>query len=139
MIFKRKEKKTASKTNKSAEKVSLPDDSTTSSIEDFNNTVENSFFYTSDKKINSIDDIEIMRKLLSKYPDFNQQNKDTMLRKIFLNMLDDIKFIQSILKYYNLTIHEFFKIVYKQYPSLFNALFINKVKSSLAKNKYADI
>lgn len=109
----------------------------TSSIEDFNNTVDNSFFYTNDKRINAIDEAEVISRMLIQYPDFNQQNKDTQLKKLFLQMLDDDVFILDILDYFNLTIYDFFKIIYKNYSSLFNALFIKKVKEKLQNCKYA--
>lgn len=52
-------------------------------------------------------------------------------------MLDDDVFILDILDYFNLTIYDFFKIIYKNYSSLFNALFIKKVKEKLQNCKYA--
>ena len=41
------------------------------SIENFNNSVETSFFYTNDKYINSLDDNEIINRITLRYPDFN--------------------------------------------------------------------
>lgn len=108
----------------------------TSSMEQFNNSVDTTFFYTSDKKLNAMDDDEIVMKIIEQYPEFSQSNKDTQLRKQFLTILDDKILIDDILEYYNLTIHEFFKIIYKQYSSLFNTLFIKKVRQKLEDNGY---
>ena len=133
-------KRDAAHAKKTSKKLKVQIDATeteqTSSIEDFNNTVDNSFFYTNDKRINAIDESEIISRMLIQYPDFNQQNKDTQLKKLFLQMLDDDVFILDILDYFNLTIYDFFKIIYKNYSSLFNALFIKKVKEKLQNCKY---
>ena len=107
------------------------------SIENFNNSVETSFFYTNDKYLNSLDDNEIISRITSRYPDFNQQNKDTQLKKIFLQLLDDEEFILDTLDYYNIDIYDFFKIIYKNYSTLFNTLFIKKVREKIQNHAYA--
>ena len=107
------------------------------SIENFNNSVETSFFYTNDKYLNSLDDNEIISRITSRYPDFNQQNKDTQLKKIFLQLLDDEEFILDTLDYYNIDIYDFFKIIYKNYSTLFNTLFIKKVREKIQNHTYA--
>ena len=115
------------------------DDKPTASIEDFNSTVDTSFFYTNDKHLNAIDDVEVINRIMSRYPDFNQKNKDTQLKKILLQVLDDDLFMSDILEYFSLTIFEFFRIIYKNYSSLFNTLFIKKVKDRIKNKKYARV
>lgn len=115
------------------------DDKPTASIEDFNSTVDTSFFYTNDKHLNAIDDVEVINRIMSRYPDFNQKNKDTQLKKILLQILDDDLFVSDILEYFSLTIFEFFRIIYKNYSSLFNTLFIKKVKDRIKNKKYARV
>lgn len=115
------------------------DDTPTASIEDFNSTVDTSFFYTNDKHLNAIDDVEVINKIMEQYPEFNQKNKDTQLKKIFLQVLENDEFIEDLLDYYALTIFDFFKIIYKNYSSLFNALFIKKVKDGIKNKKYARV
>ena len=115
------------------------DDKPTASIEDFNSTVDTSFFYTNDKHLNAIDDVEVINRIMSRYPDFNQKNKDTQLKKILLQVLDDDLFVSDILEYFSLTIFEFFRIIYKNYSSLFNTLFIKKVKDRIKNKKYARV
>lgn len=117
----------------------IQDDKPTASIEDFNSTVETSFFYTNDKHLNAIDDAEVINRIVVRYPDFNQKNKDTQLKKIFLQVLDDEEFILDLLDYFALTIFDFFKIIYKNYSSLFNTLFIKKVKDRIKNKKYARV
>ena len=132
-----------SRRKRAAKKVQIvedvQDDSPTASIEDFNCTVDTSFFYTNDKHLNAIDDIEVINRIVARYPDFNQKSKDTLLKKIFLQVLDDEAFVLDILDYFSLTIFDFFKIIYKNYSSLFNALFIKKVKDRMKNKKYARV
>lgn len=117
----------------------VQDEQPTASIEDFNNTVDTSFFYTNDKHLNAIDDIEVLNRISARYPEFNQKNKDSQLKKCFLQILDDDQFIADLLDYFNLTIFDFFKIIYKNYAALFNTLFIKKVKDKIKSKKYARV
>ena len=130
MPFKKKTEKTEKQHEKNNNHVSA-------SIEDFNNTVEISFFYTIDKKLDSIDDADIIHEILKKYPELNQQEKDIYLRKVLIQVLNDDDFIVYIINKYNITILEFFKILYKEYSALFNALFIKKLKDLLKTKAYA--
>lgn len=118
-------------------KVDIENNEKTASIEEFNNSVDSSFFYTSDKQLNALDDSEIIKYIIQTYPNFVQSSKDALLKKTFLAILDDEQFINSILNHYDLTIYDFFKIVYKNYSALFNTLFIKKVKDKIKNKKYA--
>ena len=42
----------------------------TASIEQFNSSIDTSFFYTSDKKLNAIDDADILKQMQLQYPEF---------------------------------------------------------------------
>lgn len=137
-ITKKPGRKSAAKKVQIVEEVQ-DDDNPTASIEDFNSTVDTSFFYTNDKHLNAIDDVEVINRIMSRYPDFNQKNKDTQLKKILLQVLDDDLFVSDILEYFSLTIFEFFRIIYKNYSSLFNTLFIKKVKDKIKNKKYARV
>lgn len=70
MLFKKKDKKDK-KDSKQKNMVAQADQGQTASIEQFNNTVDNSFFYTNDKKLNAIDDSDVIEMIASKYPQFN--------------------------------------------------------------------
>lgn len=54
-----------------------------------------------------------------------------------LEVLQNNDFMEALLKHFDLNVHDFITIVYKQYSSLFNALFIKKVKDALKHCKYA--
>lgn len=118
-------------------KADIENNEKTASIEEFNNSVDSSFFYTSYKQLNALDDSEIIKYIIQTYPNFVQSSKDALLKKTFLAILDDEQFINSILNHYDLTIYDFFKIVYKNYSSLFNTLFIKKIKDKIKNKKYA--
>lgn len=136
MPFKRK--KTGSKPQSEAKAPAESSSEQTASIEQFNSSVDTSFFYTSDKKLNAIDDADILKQMQLQYPEFKQTTKDSQLKKIFLEMLDNEDFITQIMQQYDLDLHDLFKLVYKQYSSLFNALFIRKVKDKLQSHSYGD-
>lgn len=137
MPFKRK--KTSSKPQAEAEAPAESSSEQTASIEQFNSSVDTSFFYTSDKKLNAIDDADILKQMQLQYPEFKQTTKDSQLKKVFLEMLDNEDFIKQIMQQYDLDLHDLFKLVYKQYSSLFNALFIRKVKDKLQSHNYGDV
>lgn len=137
MPFKRK--KTDSKPQAEAKAPAESSSEQTASIEQFNSSVDTSFFYTSDKKLNAIDDADILKQMQLQYPEFKQTTKDSQLKKIFLEMLDNEDFIKQIMQQYDLDLHDLFKLVYKQYSSLFNALFIRKVKDKLQSHSYGDV
>ncbi len=69
-ITKKPGRKSAAKKVQIVEEVQ-DDDNPTASIEDFNSTVDTSFFYTNDKHLNAIDDVEVINRIMSRYPDFN--------------------------------------------------------------------
>lgn len=99
--------------------------------------VETSFFYTNDKFINSIDNIDIIAVLLEKYPNLNSQNTDSVLRKTIIQILDDDEFIKYILNYYNMSIYDFFKVLYKQFGAIFNGIYLKKIKKTIENKEYA--
>lgn len=112
-----------------------------SSIEDTpmvaeNSSICSSFFSTSDSEIQALDDLEIITRFTDKYPDFNQHTKDMYLRKQLLVILEDKQFILEIMRYYSLNINDIITLLSKYYGSLFNAIFIKKVKLILTNGNY---
>lgn len=109
---------------------------TDKSVSSFETSVDFSFFYNNDKQIKQIDDNEIISKIIKKFPEFNQQQKDIILKKIFIQIINNKEFMNDLFKYYDITIYDFIKIIYKQYSSIFAGQFIVKVRNVLAKHKY---
>ena len=98
---------------------------------------ETNFFYTSDKFINSFEDDEIIEYIQQKYPMFKDvESDDTMTRKTIIDMLNDSKFMTKLLSYYNMTIFDFIKFLFRQESSLFKGQFIKRISKSLKRKKY---
>lgn len=98
---------------------------------------ETNFFYTNDKFINAFEDDEIILSIQEKYPMFKDiDTDDTMMRKTIIDMLNDSKFMVKLLKYYNMTIFDFIKFLYRQEPSLFKGQFVKRIQKSLKYKKY---
>lgn len=136
MIRRNKAKKTE---NANPQTIENTEDQQRCTISNFEASVDTTFFYTNDRQLNAFDDIEIVSKIVERFPDFVQTNKDTQLKKIFLIILDNKDFVLDLLDYYQIQITDLIRIIYKQYPSLFNPLFIKKVREKLICNKYATI
>lgn len=97
---------------------------------------ENSFFYTSDKFFNQCDSAEVINYIMSKYPEFAVTNDDTLIKKTFIQILQDEVFMQQLLKTYNITIHDLFIMLYKNYASIFKGPYLKKVKNELDTKTY---
>ncbi len=90
------------------------------SIGDSDQSEDNLLFYTP-KFVDSIDDIDILRKIRSKYPKITDKNEtDKVSRQEFLKMLEDKEFINGILNQYNLKLYDLFLIFKQHYTYLFN-------------------
>ena len=101
----------------------------------FESDIETSFFYTSDKFFNKLDDAEIFKTLCEKYPQL-QSEDDSEIKKEFIQLLNDEQFVEQVLSYYNITVYDFFKLIYSQYSSIFKGPYLKKVKSELASKRY---
>lgn len=108
----------------------------TQSAQSFEANVETSFFYTLDKFINSLDNDVIFYDIQKKYENINLSNNDTAIKKSLALFLDDEKFVNSILKKYNITVFDLFKILYTKYNSLFKGPYIKKIKKIITDKKY---
>ena len=108
----------------------------TQNKQSFEANVETSFFYTLDKFINSLDNNVIFYDIQKKYENINLSNNDTAIKKSLALFLDDEKFVNSILKKYNITIFDLFKILYTKYNSLFKGPYIKKIKKIITDKKY---
>ena len=108
-------------------------------IQSVESSVDTSFFYTSDKYINSLDNERIFLTIQSRYSEINANNTDSTIKKNIAFFLNDEQFVQYILDYYGLTIYDLFKLLYKQYGSLFKGPYIKKIKKVLANKQYAKL
>lgn len=117
-------------------------ETTTSNVtnQGLDSNVETSFFYTNDKFINQLDDEDFYGLIFSKYPSLLSTNStDAILKKTLTQLLEDEKFVEYILEYNNITIYDFFKVLYRRYGALFNTLYNKKVKAIIENKNYAKI
>lgn len=103
-----------------------------------NYSPETSFFYTSDKFINAFEDDEITKYIQEKFPLFRSDDaNDAILRKTIIEILNDVRFMNKLLEYYNMTIFDFFKYLYRQESSLFKGQFLKRLQKAMKYKKYA--
>ena len=105
-------------------------------VQTFESAAESMFFYSNEKGLRSIDDKEIMLTIVKKYPNFNQSLKDIQLRKVLLSILNDKELIHHIMSFYQVDIQYLFRLLNRDYGSLFNTIFIRKVKSIIEQSDY---
>lgn len=103
----------------------------------FESSVETSFFYTSDKILDALDDSTIISKIIVKFPNLSPDKPDPLVKKEIVAFLNDKEFICGIMSYYGLTIMDVFKLLYKSYPSVFKGPFLKKLKKELRYKSYA--
>ena len=127
---KEKQKKDVCAENANAEQ---PNEFTNALVE---SSFESSFFYTNDKLINRLDNNEIFLAIQSKYDKINDKNEDSAIKKQFVEMLNDVDFIESILSFFNITIYDLFKVLYNKFGSLFKGQYLKKVKSAIDGKRY---
>lgn len=95
---------------------------------DFSSEDFNGFYYTSEKKIRTMDDAYILSKVVERYPDLNASNTESNLRQVFLAIATDKRFIKDLAKKLDLDVYEVFSIIYRSFPDIFSAAYITKVQ-----------
>ena len=104
---------------------------------DFNTDDYNGFYYTSEKHIRKMDDAFIISKIIEKYPDFGNKDDENSLKQIFSVIVSDSKFINELLKKYDLTVKELFSIIYRNYSFIFNSAYTSKIRKLISGRSYA--
>lgn len=105
----------------------------------FESDIQHTFFYTDNKFFENLDTKEIMKTILKKYPLLSQEQTDVIIKKQIVLFLNDVSFIEYLMEFYNLTVYDLFKILYKQYGSIFKGPFLKKIKTQLDGKKYATV
>lgn len=105
----------------------------------FEASVETSFFYTSDHIINAMDDEAIMRHIAAKFPNLSQNSTDGVLRKEIVAFVNDKDFVAETLKFYNLSVFDLFKLLYKNFSTIFKGPFLKKLRDELRYKRYTRI
>ena len=99
--------------------------------------VDNSFFYTCDKVFDELDQKDILDSVILEYPGFSTDNDDSTIKRTLVEILENEDFMSKILSYYNITIYEFFKLLYKNYASIFKGLYLKKIRHEVEGKSYA--
>ena len=110
-----------------------------STNQSFEYNVDTSFFYTSDKFINALDNEAIISQIQKKYPDLSDKSTDSVIKKNIVKFLDDEQFVESVLEFYNLTIFDLFKLFYKLYGAVFKGMYLVKIRKVISDKKYASV
>lgn len=104
---------------------------------DFNTDDYNGFYYTSEKQIRKMDDSFILSKLIEKYPDFVPSNAENLLKQTFIAITRDSKLINDVVEFCDITVHELFSVIYRNYSFIFNGSFISKIQKLVSNRSYA--
>lgn len=98
----------------------------------------NGFFYTNDKFVATFEDDDILKYLKDHYPLFMKDSLDLQTqKKQILDMLQNAKFMEEILSYYDMNVYEFFKFLFRLEPDIFKGSFLKRVQKALRYKKYA--
>lgn len=108
----------------------------TASVTSFESSLEDSFFYTSDNAINAIDNNMIYASIQKKYPQLNDYEPDSVIKKQLVQFLEDDVFVKQVLKFYNINIYDLFKLLCVKYQAVFKGPYLKKLKNLLDRKQY---
>ena len=92
-----------------------------------NSQLESFYEYDKDMGVH-LDNEVIYNRIIKKYPKFIISSKESVIKKTFIEIINDIEFIKSILKEFDISFNQFFEIIYLEYGFIFNNYFINKIR-----------
>ena len=95
-----------------------------------------SFYYSPDNTINGLDNDFILANIKAKYPDLDEQNKESILKQAIVAIFDDKNFINKLLEHFDLNIIGLFQIIYAKFSFIFSACYVTKIKKLMKKHKY---
>lgn len=90
------------------------------------------FFCSNDKYFNSCDDSEMIEMIQAKYPSFMRYGTDdNEIKRTLILLFQDKPFVDEFLQFYNITIQDFFKFIFRNEMSVFKGPYISKVSKIL--------
>ena len=96
-----------------------------------------SFFYTNDKYFTQFDDNEIIQSVRQKYPDFMKEGiSDIDLKRTIICILQDKNFVDSVLEFYNLSVQDFFKFMFRRDTTIFKGPYLSKLQKVIQESGY---
>ena len=124
------------KNKKTLQQVELDIEPSVITTHEAESAVDNSFFYTNDKIFEQMDSNLIINHILTEYPKLNLKNSDIEIKHEMLKFIQDKIFINILTKQYNITLIDLFKILCKNYISIFKGAFLQKIKTIVDKYEY---
>ena len=95
------------------------------------------FFFTSDKQLESIDDAAILTAIQSKYPYIAFDIDEAVVKKQIIQLVNDSKFIEMLFERFDMNIYDLFTLFSKYFGGLFKGSFLKKIKIELKNNSYS--
>lgn len=90
------------------------------------------FFCSNDKYFNSCDDNEMIEMIQVKYPNFMRYGTDdNEMKKTLIMLFQDKPFVDEFLEFYNISIQDFFKFIFRNEMSVFKGPYISKISKIL--------
>lgn len=103
------------------------------------NYVHNSFFYTQDNIIDELDHDNIINEIIKRYPGFSLENNILIIKSTLLEILNNEKFVMTLLKHFKISIFDFFTVIYKNYSPIFNSHFLIRIKNEIKNKQYLQV
>jgi len=102
-----------------------------------NTNNQNEAFYKIETYAEDNIDSHVLYDLIHKeYPSFNHDENDIAIKRLFITIIENKKFMKHIFKTMNGNIQEFIKMIYKDYGYIFSSYYTHKITAVLKKMNY---
>ena len=100
-------------------------------------SIESCFTYSLEKTISGFDDAEVFAEIKEKYPLLDNSTSDKVMKKIFLEFMEDRPFIKHLTEYYKTNLKDLVRIVAVNFPKLFTStMYIKKINAMVKKSTF---
>lgn len=103
----------------------------------YESSSKTSFFWTSDKFIDGLDDNEILKRLQAKYPALAPDQDEQEQKKQIILLVNDKKFVEELFAWYSIDEFDLFKLLYQYFGNVFKGPFLKKIKLEMKDKTYA--
>jgi len=99
-------------------------------------TNEEMFYIIDNTAERNIDTDILYRFIRNEYPEFNHEQPEIIVKRKFIEIISNKKYIESLLIYFNINISEFIEMIYMEYKYIFTTYFINKIRDIMKEQQY---
>lgn len=100
-------------------------------------SIESCFTYSLEKTIAGFDDAEVFAEIKTKYPLLDNATPDKVMKKTFLEFMQDRPFIKHLTEYYKTNLKDLVRIVAVNFPRLFTStMYIKKINAMIKKSTF---